>query len=164
MICFIIFLIIFLSVLLKGKKPSTSNIVIAEKGDVIQEVSLTGTIKPVHNIDYAFDRSGRIAKIYVKTGDLVKQGQTLISLDNADTYAQYKQAESALKIQQIKLDGYYSGTRKEDLQVAQNQFDDASQKLDTAYKNIYGTLFADYNTINDLFKNDLVSTFNYIGD
>ena len=162
-ILIILSIIGLISVSSKGKQPKL-NIVTIEKGNVVQEVSLTGTIRPTRNIDYAFDRSGRVAKIYVKTGDSVRQGETLISLDNSDVYAQYKQAQSALRIQQIKLETYYKGTRTEDLQVAQNQFNDAEQKLDTAYKNMYGTLFSDYSTINDLIKNDLVSTFTYIGD
>lgn len=148
----------------RQNKTPKINIVTIEKGDVIQEVSLTGTVKPTRNIDYAFDRSGRVSKIYVKTGDIVKQGQTLISLDNTDVYSQYKQAQSALEIQQIKLNNYYKGTRLEDLQVAQNQFDDASQKLDTAYKNLYSALYSNYNTINNLVKTDMVPIFTYMGD
>jgi HlyD family secretion protein len=149
---------------MKGKNKPKVNIITIERGNVVQEVSLTGTVKPVRNIDYAFDRSGRVSKIYVQTGDLVKQGEILITLDNSDVYAQYKQAQSALKIQQIKLDGYYTGPKPQDIQVAQNQIDDAKQKLDSAYKNMYSSLFSNYNTINDLVRGDLVSVFNYIGD
>jgi len=163
-IVFIIFIILLFIIISSSLKKKPIETVTIEKGTIIQEVSLTGTVKPTRNIDYAFDRSGRVSKIYVNTGDLVKQGQILMSLENFDVYSQYKQAQSALKIQQIKLDDYYNGVRPEDLQVAQNQYDDAKQKLDASYKNMYSTLFSDYNTVNSLIRNNLLSTFNYIGN
>jgi len=157
-------LVLLLIIISSSFKKKSIETVTIEKGSVIQEVSLTGTVKPTRNIDYAFDRSGRVSKIYVKTGDLVKQGQILMSLDNGDVYAQYKQAQSALTIQQIKLNDYYNGARPEDLQIAQNQYNDANQKLDVAYKNMYSSLFSDYNTVNSLIRNNLLSVFSYMGD
>jgi multidrug efflux pump subunit AcrA (membrane-fusion protein) len=145
----------------KNKKPL--NIVNVTKGTIIQEVSLTGTVKPTQNIDYAFDRSGRVSKIYVKTGDVVSANTTLISLENADLYAQYQQALASLRIQQIKLDNYRKGTRSEDLQIAQNQFDDAEQKLTISYKNMYSSLFGTYNVIEKAVVTDMNSLFNYMG-
>ena len=145
----------------KNKKPL--NIVNVTNGTIVQEVSLTGTVKPTQNIDYAFDRSGRVSKIYVKTGDTVLAGSNLISLENADLYAQYQQALASLRIQQIKLDNYRKGTRSEDLQIAQNQFDDADQKLSIAYKNMYSSLFSTYNIIEKAVVTDMNSIFNYMG-
>ncbi len=157
----VILVLLILSSSNKNKKqPEVFTVV---KGTVIQEVSLTGSVKPTQNIDYAFDRSGRISKIYVKTGDIVETNTSLISLDNADTYAQYQQALAALRIQQIKLDNYRKGTRIEDLQIAQNQFDDADQKLAIAYKNMYSYLFSHYNLIEKLVVTDMNSIFNYMG-
>ncbi|MFA5196649.1 MAG: biotin/lipoyl-binding protein [Candidatus Paceibacterota bacterium] len=161
---FIIGLIVLLIIIISNSKKGAITSVIIVKGTVTQEVSLTGTVKPIRNIDYAFDRSGRVSKIYVNTGDVVKQGQILISLDNADVYAQYQQAKSALKIQQIKLTDYYNGVRSQDLQITQNQFNDAQQKLDAAYKDMYSDLFSNYQTINNLMRVSLVSVFNYMGN
>ncbi|MDD3156356.1 MAG: hypothetical protein PHP14_03015 [Candidatus Pacebacteria bacterium] len=154
-------LIVFISIKNSNKKPE--DIITVEKGIVIQEVSLTGTVEPTKNIDYAFDRSGRIDKIYVKTGDLAKENDLLISLDNDDLYSQYQQALASLKIQQIKLDNYIKGSRTEDLQIAQNQYDDAKQKLDISYKNMNSLLSSSYNSIEKIIVDDLNNVFNYMG-
>jgi multidrug efflux pump subunit AcrA (membrane-fusion protein) len=146
-----------------NKNKKQPDIITVSRGTIVQEVSLTGTVKPTQNIDYAFDRSGRISKIYVNTGDIVQVNTTLISLENTDLYAQYQQALATLKIQQIKLDNYYKGTRVEDLNIAQNQLDDAEQKLSIAYKNIYSSLFSTYNTIEKSVVTDLNSIFNFMG-
>lgn len=163
----IIFSIISIVILLiisgnnRNKKPLS--IATVTRGTIIQEVSLTGTVKPTQNIDYAFDRAGRVSKIYFKTGDLVMAGSTLIALENADVYAQYQQALASLKIQQIKLDNYRKGARSEELQIVQNQYDDADQKLSIAYKNMYSTLFSTYNTIEKAVVADMNVILNYMG-
>jgi multidrug efflux pump subunit AcrA (membrane-fusion protein) len=164
LISFLIVFVLFLLILSsngKNKKPLV--LATVQQGTIIQEVSLTGIVKPTQNIDYAFDRAGRVSKIYVKTGDLVPAGTTLIALENADLYAQYQQSLAALRIQQIKLDNYRKGTRSEDLQIAQNQFDDADQKLNTAYKNMYSSLFSTFNSIEKSVVTDMNSLFNYMG-
>lgn len=156
-----ILLIVFISIKNSNKKPE--DIISIEKGTIIQEVSLTGTVEPTKNIDYAFDRSGRIDKIYVKTGDLAKEGDLLISLENDDLYSQYQQALASLKIQQIKLDNYIKGSRVEDLQIAQNQYDDAKQKLDISYKNMNSLLSSTYNSVEKIIVDDLNNVFGYMG-
>jgi len=157
----LIFIIIFSFNGNKNKKQI--NIVNVSKGTIIQEVNLTGTVKPTQSIDYAFDRSGRVSKIYVKTGDIIPINSTLISLENDDLYAQYQQALATLKIQQIKLNEYRNGTRIEDLTIAQNQLDDAEQKLNIAYKNIYSSIFSIYNTIEKSVVTDMNSILNFMG-
>ncbi len=159
----IILLLVFLAMINSSKNKKPIEIIVVKKGTISQEVSLTGIVKPTQNIDYAFDRSGRISKIHVKTGDIVEVNSPLISLDNADAYAQYQQALASLRIQQIKLDNYRKGTRIEDLQIAQNQFDDTDQKLTTAYKNMYSSLFSNYNSIEKSVATDMNAIFNYLG-
>src|SRR3989344_1560321 len=79
-----------------GKKPSYE-LVEAKRGNIIQEVSITGVVKPSQSVDLAFEKGGRIANIYVKISDKVKSGHKLMELDTASLRAQLLQAEAELE-------------------------------------------------------------------
>ncbi|MEK7566228.1 MAG: efflux RND transporter periplasmic adaptor subunit, partial [Patescibacteria group bacterium] len=81
-------------------KPSGLKFFTVTRGEVKSEVSVTGKVKPSKNLDLAFEKSGRITRIYVKVGDKVGEGQQLVSLDNSDLIAQLAQAQANLKSQE----------------------------------------------------------------
>ena len=127
--------------------------IVAERGDLIQEVSVTGRVKAAESADLAFETSGRIAEIFVKIGEDVEAGQELISLNNEDIKALKRQAQAgvssaqallqqyqaALEAQQAKLDELKRGTRPEEIQIAETAvfnaeqaWADAKRKLENA--------------------------------
>ena len=63
------------------------NFSIAERQDLIQEISATGRIKAVDDVDLAFEKSGRINKINVEVGDKVYKGQILAEIESDEIYA-----------------------------------------------------------------------------
>jgi multidrug efflux pump subunit AcrA (membrane-fusion protein) len=54
---------------------------VVKAGDLAQTVQVTGTVKPVSEVDLAFENSGKVASVPFKVGDHVVLGQTLASLD-----------------------------------------------------------------------------------
>jgi HlyD family secretion protein len=68
----------------------------ATTGDVIEQVSVTGTISPVNKADLAFEKSGVISRVNVKVGDTVKAGQPIASLDSAGDSAALSSAQATL--------------------------------------------------------------------
>ena len=54
------------------------------KGNVVQEVTATGKVKPATSIDYSFETSGKVNTVNVSVGDQVKPGQILAVLKNND--------------------------------------------------------------------------------
>jgi len=120
------------------------------KGNVIQEVTATGKVKPAVQIDYSFETSGRVNTINVNVGDQVKSGQVLAVLKNNDLSASVAQAsagvESAqamvnqyqaqLDAQQAKLQELKNGARPEDIQVSLVQVANAEKALDDAKTNL----------------------------
>ncbi len=150
----------------RQKRQPVYNFVIAGRGDVTQEVSVTGRVKPVEKVDLAFEKSGKVSKIYVNIGDRVTAGQTLVVLNNADIEAQLLQAEAevesakslltqqeaALLSQEAKLNEAKRGTRTEELQIAetnvanaqksladaQTSLKNAKQTADISLSNLYG--------------------------
>lgn len=63
--------------------------------------SYSGIVREAHQISLGFKTAGQIARIHVKEGDRVRQGQLLAELDDAD----YRLAVEAARIQYDQLKG-----------------------------------------------------------
>ena len=78
-----------------------------ELGSVIQEVSVTGRVKASQAVDLAFDRSGRVIYVGVKSGDRVSAGKGLIKINDSELIAQESREKAnvisaELRLSQIK--------------------------------------------------------------
>ena len=132
----------------REKKPQYEFIT-AKKGELIQEVSVTGKIKASRHIGYAFEKSGKVSGIYVKVGDKVKAGTVLASLEHSDisaqlaqakasvdaAHAQLQQADAGFAAQVAKLEELKNGSRQEEILLAQTKVKSAVQSLSDAQKN-----------------------------
>src|SRR3990167_2261932 len=107
-----------------------------KRGDLVQEVSVTGKVKPAEDVDLAFEKSGKVARVFVKVGDAVKSDQTLAELDNSDARAQVAQAEASLESARAKLAELKRGTRDEELRVAEVKVKNAETTLADARLNL----------------------------
>jgi len=54
---------------------------VVSSGDLSQTVSVTGTVKPISEVDLAFENSGKVAQVNFDVGDHVLVGQTIVSLN-----------------------------------------------------------------------------------
>ncbi|MCL5782110.1 MAG: efflux RND transporter periplasmic adaptor subunit [Patescibacteria group bacterium] len=97
----------------------------ANRQDVIEQVSVTGKVSPISKADLAFEKSGVVAKIYVKVGDSVKAGQALAVLDNAADLANLQSA-------QAKLEDLSRSLRPEEMSVEQAKVSAAKVALANA--------------------------------
>ncbi|MEA2113497.1 MAG: efflux RND transporter periplasmic adaptor subunit [Patescibacteria group bacterium] len=102
-----------------GEKDSSREIVIVSKGEIIQNVSVTGTVIPAKQIDLQLEDWGRIRKIEVEVGDKVVAGQSLVRLNTAELDAQLQSNYAALNVAEAKLAQILAGSREEALQVYQ---------------------------------------------
>ncbi|MEI6057577.1 MAG: efflux RND transporter periplasmic adaptor subunit [bacterium] len=96
-------------------------------GNVIEKVSITGTVSPVDKADLAFQKSGTVARIAVKVGDSVKKGDLIASLENAADAA-------ALASAQAQLAELQRGLRPEEYALDQANVNTASTTLANARK------------------------------
>src|SRR5881628_1729425 len=64
--------------------------------DLVAAVTASGKIQPKKKVDVSADITGRITKIAVREGDLVKQGQFLIQIDPTIYEAMLQQATATL--------------------------------------------------------------------
>ncbi|MBN2087373.1 efflux RND transporter periplasmic adaptor subunit [Candidatus Peregrinibacteria bacterium] len=130
--------------------PITYDTIVAEKSELIQEVSVTGKVEPSQSVDLSFETSGRVSAIYVDVGDQVKKGQELLRLNSADVQAMLNQAyagansakaqlqqyEAGVRSQEAKLAELKQGTRPEEIQIAETNVSNAEEALSDAEKNL----------------------------
>ncbi|MFC1775397.1 efflux RND transporter periplasmic adaptor subunit [Patescibacteria group bacterium] len=134
--------------------------VIAERGVLTHEVSVSGNVIAAQQVDLAFEQSGTVASVYTKIGDSVYAGQSLVAQKSGDTYAMLLGAQSDRDTQKAVLDELNRGTRPEELIVyevkvtaaqeafleaeidAVNKITDAFTKSDDAVRNNVDQLFS----------------------
>ncbi len=119
-------------VVLRKDSGETYDYITAEKSDLIQEVSVTGKVKPAESVDLAFERSGRVAGVSVRVGDTVHAGQILTQLESGELSAQLLQAQANLAAEEAKLREFEEGTRPEEIQIAITKVGNAERTLQDA--------------------------------
>lgn len=108
----------------------------AEKRDIKQEVGATGRVKPAEDVELAFEKSGKAARVNVKVGDKVFAGQILVSLENNDLFAELRQAEAEAKTQKAKLGELKRGFRPEEIQIQKSKAEKERIAAEEARKNL----------------------------
>ena len=124
-----------------GKKTSPE-FVVAKKGDIVQEVSVTGNVKPVKNVGLAFEKSGKISSVLANVGNYVYSGDVLVREDSSELSSQLEKANADLKTQKaelskskVVLDNYYS--------AIPNILNDSYAKADDAVRKQADVFFTD---------------------
>lgn len=124
-----------------GKKTGPE-FVIVKKGDIVQEVSVTGNVKPVKSVGLAFEKSGRISATLVNIGSYVYSGDVLVREDNLELQSQFEKAKADLETQKaelnkskVALDNYYSSIP--------NILNDSYTKADDAVRKQVDIFFTD---------------------
>jgi len=120
----------------KNSKKSPYEFTVVQKGDLSQEVSVTGRVKPAQEVNLAFERGGKVSKVNVHIGDKVTSGQVLATLENSDLSAQISQARASLAAQQANLEALQRGTRPEEIQIAETTVTNAQKSLTDSQSNL----------------------------
>jgi len=145
-----------------GGSGLNSPFIAVERGTIVQEVTVTGTTKPAENVDLAFEKSGKVIRVYAAVGDTVLPRQTLVLLDQGELGAQLLEAEAIVQSEEAKLAELKRGTRKEDLQVKGTELEKGRQDLANDYDSVPNVLSDTYAKSDDavrkqtdeLFSND----------
>src|SRR5882762_2471583 len=99
----------------------------AGRRDLVAAVTASGKIQPKKKVDVSADITGRITRIAVREGDLVKQGQFLIQIDPTIYEANLQQASAAYDVAEANLN------------AAQHQVDQARAAVQSARDNLRKT-------------------------
>ena len=156
------FIIIIIAILLlglaswaifRGQKGASYDFAVVKRGDVVEEVSATGTVKSAEDINLRFETSGTVEQIYVSEGSQVKQGIQLVKLATGKLYSQFLQAQASYNEAKAKLDKLLVGATTEEIQVAERVVENARVVLEDVKAKAENDLNEDYDDAIDIFDN-----------
>ena len=75
-----------------------------QRGAMVSELTFSGRIEPAVKQELAFATGGRVAKVYVRRGELVSKDQLLAELETSGNGYDLRRAQANLKISQLRLD------------------------------------------------------------
>ncbi|MCB0632695.1 MAG: efflux RND transporter periplasmic adaptor subunit, partial [Lewinella sp.] len=91
-----------------------------KKGNITNEVSATGTVEPVEQVEIGTQVSGEVSKIHVDYNSVVKKGQLLAELDKSNLKAALSDAEASYNSALNELNYYKQNyERQENMYNAQ---------------------------------------------
>lgn len=76
----------------------------AVRGEIVQTIVVNGTVETVSRVNLGSQIIGIVMKVFVKEGDMVRAGDTLIELQSDDARAQVGQALASVGQAEAKLD------------------------------------------------------------
>lgn len=150
----IILILAGVSFLLINRGASVSyNTVIAGRNSIRQEVSVTGKIKPISAVDLAFEKTGKISRIYADVGDQIASGKILAELDRSELLTQLAEARANLDAEKAKLSELENGTRPEEIQVQEVKVANAKTALADARQYLIDKIKESYTKSDDAVRN-----------
>jgi len=114
-----------------NKAPQYSTVE-AVSANIKQLVEATGSVASAEDLKLSFQTTGRIQRIYVKTGDKVKSGQTLAQVLDLSLSSKVERARGAVIAAQANLDKVLAGAKSEDIAVSQEKINNAISNVETA--------------------------------
>ena len=151
-IVLVIILVIVVWAIFK-KKESPYTFAQVMRGDVIEEVSATGTVESAEEVDLRFKTSGIIQSINVRIGQQVYKGTYLARISSGEVQSQYVQAQASYNQAKAKLDQLLAGATSEEIKVAEQVETNAQIAFDDAQAKADNDLAEEYSDALDAFDN-----------
>lgn len=138
----------------------------ASKGEIKEYVEETAEVQSQEKQTVYVEGSGKVVNINVDTGDTVKQGDLLLSLDKTELNLQLKDAEAKIAASKAQLKGTDLVNYANKIELAKNELDQAQVSYDSSKrnydnaKNLYDSQAiskAEFETAQDEFKQAQVS-------
>ncbi|MDD4995680.1 MAG: biotin/lipoyl-binding protein [Patescibacteria group bacterium] len=115
-----------------SEKAAEYDTVRVYRGNLIQTVDATGTVKALAEVQLSFESSGTLASTTVEVGDTVEKGQVLAELDNKELQYQLDQAKATLDLAQANLNLKIVGESSQSVQVSSADVAKAEASLRSA--------------------------------
>lgn len=169
----VIVLIIIGYVFLKPAKQPRRDTIVVSRMNIMQSVDVIGNVKSTESVDLAFELGGKVKETYIKVGDKVEVGTKLAELNHdnyladlqqaqaqvSSAYASLDQYKAALTAEQAKMREMESGTRPEEIKIAQTKVDNAKTALANAQINLNNTTLEANTSLNNLYD-DVMNILN----
>ncbi len=142
-----------------GKSGIAPETVIVGRGNILQEVSVTGKTKSVQDVDLAFEQTGKVQRVNVSVGDKVTAGQILAELNTNELYAQLLEAQANVDTQKAELDELKKGEKAETIQYYETKVANAKIALEDAKRNLVDKINDAYTKSEDGVRNKIDQLF-----
>jgi len=111
----------------RGSRPPQAEYTTVElkRGKLVQTVSEVGTVKAQKELELNFSQMGKLNKIAVKVGDLVKKDQLLAELDQSSLLIKQQEALSSLNVSRANLSKLLAGSTASEIAVYESQANSA---------------------------------------
>ena len=145
-----------------GLGKQASEIVVVKRGNIIQEVFFTGTVKAQKRVMLSFERSGSIQTFPYDVGASFVSGAPIATLRNETERANVAEAEATLGVARAKLATIRRGNRPEEVRVKEASVSGNSVTLKNLLEKTRNFVVASYGdtetalhtTIDPLFEGD----------
>ena len=125
----VVLVVLVISLFYIFKSPAPLVTITARKGDIAENISVTGSVTSAENVDLAFQRSGQVAWVTVEAGARVRAGQVLMSLNIAELNGQRQLQRARVNEAQARLDQLVAGASVEDIKLAETAVTNAKQSV-----------------------------------
>ena len=164
----VLLLIIYwlVKVLFPASTVTTYAVAEVQKDAIVTNVTGSGQVSASNQIDLKAKTSGNILKISATTGQEVKAGQVIATLDDPTAYLNLKSAQIAYDKLVQPADASTRIQAENDLNNTKQSLDKANNDLSNAYDSAYSntsSLFLDLNDIID-GTNNLISGSGFLSD
>jgi len=145
-----------------GGSSTRTETVVVQKGNIVEQVIVTGKVKPADEVNLAFDRSGKVARVSAQVGSQVIVGQTLVSLDSSETYAEYLRVQANIASEQASLEKLRRGSRPEEIAINESEVSNAKIALSNAEDKLRAALAESYVRADDAVRNEVDQLFSNV--
>ena len=128
--------IVLAAVWRRRDEPVPVRTAVVEQATIRSLISTNGKIEPVNNFEAHAPAAASVRRLFVKEGDLVKTGQLLLVLDDADVRAQAARAQTQMKAAQADLSAVERGGSQEEVLNLEAQLVKARADRDSAQRNL----------------------------
>jgi len=151
LIVIVLFAILYLS--FGRDKTEKYNTVTVQKHNIVEEISSTGNVKPLSDLELSFESGGQVSSVDVSVGEKVYQGQRLSMLSNADLVAAVDQAKAGLKIAEANLSSLKKGSTPQQIAVYESQVTKAENDVRDAKNALVNSIRDAYTKTDDAVRN-----------
>jgi len=142
----------------KNNKNETLTLLPSE---FLQQVSVSGKVVPIEDLNLSFEQSGMVKSVLVKVGDKVSSGKLIASQDTFQLSAQLLEMQAGIDLQKAKLNQLLAGASSEDIKIAEDAIFSAKENLKNAYQSSLVLLNTSYNAIYNAYTVSLYVKNNY---
>lgn len=147
-----VILVVGLTFLVQRFSATDQVLSIAKRGDIFQEVSASGKVEPLAQVELRFKGSGKLTYLNANIGEKVSSGKLLAAQDTAQLDAQAREMQAGIDLQKAKLNQLLSGASPEDVVISETVVSTAEQSLLDAKKNIIDKLNGAYTKSDDAVR------------